>query len=71
MTMRGPRRSISVPSSGISVAEMMKPKEKAPAMTPRSQPNSSSIGGNSRENAVRTLTPMPMVTKTTPTITHP
>ena len=37
-------------------------------MMPRSQPNSSRIGGNSSENAVRALTPTPMVTKTTATI---
>jgi len=43
----------------------MKPKENAPAVTPRSQPNSSRSGGNSSEKAVRALTLMPMVTKAT------
>ena len=49
----------------------MKPKEKAPAVTPRPQPNSSRIGGNKRLNAVRAFTPKPMVTKVTATITQP
>ncbi len=71
ITTSGPRRSISRPSAGLSTAETRKPKEKAPAVTPRSQPNSSRIGGNSSEKAVRALTPMPMVTKATPTMTQP
>jgi hypothetical protein len=29
------------------------------------------MGGNSSEKAVRTLTPTPMVTKATPTMTQP
>ena len=53
------------------IAETMKPNEKAPAVVPRSQPNSSRIGGNSSENAVRAFTATPMVTKTTATITQP
>ena len=53
------------------IAETMKPKEKAPAVVPRSQPNSSRIGGNSNENAVRALTATPMVTKTTATMIQP
>jgi hypothetical protein len=71
ITKRGPRRSISRPSSGLSRAETRNPKEKAPAVTPRSQPNSSRIGGKSSENAVRALTQIAIVTKTTPTTTHP
>ena len=59
------------PSVGVSTADTRKPNEKAPAVTPRSQPNSSTIGGNSSEKAVRALTPMPMVTKATATITQP
>ena len=38
---------------------------------PRSQPNSSRIGGNSSEKAVRALTPIAMVTKATPTMIQP
>jgi putative ABC transport system permease protein len=56
---------------GLMIAETMKPKEKAPAVVPRSQPNSSRIGGNSNENAVRALTATPMVTKTTATMIQP
>ena len=48
-----------------------KPKENAPAVTPRSQPNSSRIGGKSKEKAVRALTPTPIVTKATATTTQP
>jgi hypothetical protein len=51
--------------------ETRKPKEKAPAVTPRLQPNSSRMGGNSRENAVRAFTPMPIVTKVTATMIQP
>ena len=71
ITKRGPWRSMSRPSSGLSTAETTKPKEKAPAVTPRSQPNSSRIGGKSSEKAVRALTQMAIVTKTTPTTIHP
>src|SRR5262249_33794353 len=53
ITMRGPRRSISRPTSGLSSAETKKPKENTPAVTPRSQPDSSRTGGNGSENAVR------------------
>ena len=59
------------PSTGLRIAETTKPKENAPAVTPRSQRNSSRIGGNSKEKAVRALTPMPIVTNTTATITQP
>ncbi|MGY4415768.1 hypothetical protein ACVWW4_007504 [Bradyrhizobium sp. LB7.1] len=48
-----------------------KPKEKAPAVTPRSQPNSEMMGGKNNEKAVRALTPMAMVTKVTATTTQP
>ena len=71
MTTRGPRRSISRPSDGLSTAETRKPNEKAPAVTPRSQPNSARIGGKSSEKAVRALTPTPMVTNATATMTQP
>jgi hypothetical protein len=42
----------------VTSAETRKPNEKAPAVTPRSQPNSARIAGNSSEKAVRALTPM-------------
>jgi hypothetical protein len=71
ITVRGPRRSISRPIIGEKNVETKKPMEKAPAVTPRSQPNSWSRGGKSRENEVRALMPMPMVTKATATITQP
>ena len=41
------------------------------AIVARSQPNSSRIGGNSSENAVRALTPIAMVTNATATTTQP
>ena len=56
---------------GLRMAETTKPKENAPAVTPRSQPNSARIGGKSSEKAVRALTPTPMVTKTTATTIQP
>ncbi len=71
MTNRGPRRSINRPSDGLRTAETRKPKEKAPAVTPRSQPNSARMGGNSSEKAVRALTPRPVVTKATATMIQP
>ncbi len=49
----------------------MNPTEKAPAVSPRSQPNSSRIGGKRSENEVRALTPIPMLTKTTATMIQP
>ena len=67
----GPYRSIMRPSSGLRIAEMKKPNENAPAVTPRAQPNSSRMGGNSSENAVRALTPILMVMKATTTMTQP
>ena len=48
-----------------------KPNENAPAVTLRPQPNSSRIGGKSSEKGVRALTPTPIVTKATATMTHP
>ncbi len=71
ITTRGPRRSIIRPSDGLRTAETRKPNENAPAVTPRSQPNSSRMGGNRSENAVRALTPMPMVTNAHATTTQP
>ena len=59
------------PISGLSTAETTKPNENAPAVRPRSQPNSPMIGGKNSENAVRALTPMPMVTNATATISQP
>ena len=56
---------------GENDVETTKPTEKAPAVTPRSQPNSSRMGGKSREKAVRAVTPMPMVTKADATMTQP
>ena len=49
MTSLGPRRSVSQPTQGVTTAETRNPNEKAPAVTPRSHPNSSRICGNSRE----------------------
>jgi hypothetical protein len=71
MSTRAPLRSMSQPSQGENGVETMKPTAKAPAVRPRSQPNSSRIGGNKRENAVRALTPTPIVTKAQATITQP
>ena len=71
MTMRGPRRSISRPRVGLSTAETRKPNENAPAVMPRSQPNSASMGGKSSEKPVRAFTPTPMVTNATATTTQP
>ena len=71
MTTRGPRRSISRPSDGLSTAETMKPNENAPAVMPRSQPNSASMGGKSSEKPVRAFTPTPIVTNATATRTQP
>src|ERR1700722_8448301 len=48
------------PISGLAAAETTKPNEKAPAVMPRSHPNSSMIGGKNSENAVRALTPIAM-----------
>ena len=59
------------PIQGVKTVETRKPTEKAPAVTPRSQPNSSRIGGNSSEKAVRALTPRAMVTNAMPTTTQP
>src|SRR5499426_2456640 len=71
MTARGPRRSMSRPRNGLSNAETRKPNENAPAVTPRGQPNSSRIGGNRSENAVRAFTPTPIVTNAIATIDQP
>ena len=59
------------PTIGLSTAETRKPKENAPAASPRSQPNSSMIGGRSSEKEVRAVTPIAMVTKATPMISQP
>jgi hypothetical protein len=70
-TSSGPRRSISRPTNGAKNAETKNPNEKAPATSPRSQPNSSMIGGSSSEKAVRALTPMPMVMNAAATMIQP
>jgi hypothetical protein len=59
------------PTIGLMTAETRKPKEKAPAASPRSQPNSPISGGKSREKAVRAVTAIAMVTKAMPTISQP
>ena len=59
------------PTNGLMSAETKKPNENAPAARPRSQPNSSSSGGRSRENAVRDVTLTAMVTNATAMITQP
>jgi hypothetical protein len=71
MTTRGPFLSMSRPKMGATTAETRKPKEKAPATSPRSQPNSSMSGGNSSENAVRAVTAIAIVTNAIPTSSHP
>ena len=71
ITTRGPRLSINRPSVGLNAADSKKPNENAPAVTPRSQPNSVRIGGNSSENAVRAFTPIAIVTNTTATMSQP
>ena len=58
MTSLAPRRSVSQPTHGVTTAETRNPNEKAPAVTPRSHLNSSRIWGNSKEKAVRALTPI-------------
>ena len=70
-TTCGPQRSMSRPRNGVRQVAATKPTEKAPAVTPRSHPNSVTRAGNRRENAVRVLTPIPMVTQATATITQP
>ena len=71
ITARGPNRSIMRPISGLTAAETRKPNENAPAVTPRSHPNSSMIGGKNSEKAVRALTPIAMVTNVTATMIQP
>ncbi len=62
---------MKLPIQGVKTVEARKPTEKAPAVTPRSQPNSSRIGGNRSENAVRALMARAMVTNAMPTTTQP
>jgi len=71
MSARAPHPSASQPSHGENGVETMKPTAKAPAVSPRSQPNSSRMGGKSSEKAVRALTPMPMVMNAEATTTQP
>jgi len=56
---------------GVTSADTRNPNEKAPAVMPRSQPNSSMMAGNSSEKAVRALTPTAIVTNATATRTQP
>ena len=71
ITARGPARSINRPISGLTAPDTRKPNEKAPAVMPRSHPNSSMIGGKNSEKAVRALTPIAMVTNVTATMIQP
>ena len=71
ITMRGPLRSMMRPTIGPSTADTRNPKEKAPAASPRSQPNSSISGGRSSEKDVRAVTAIAMVTKAMPMISQP
>ena len=57
--------------SGLTTPDTTNPKENAPAVTPRSQPNSETMGGKNNEKAVRAFTPMAIVTKVTATTTQP
>jgi hypothetical protein len=59
------------PISGLTAAETRKPNEKAPAVMPRSHPNSLMMGGNNNENDVRALTPIAMVTNVTAMMIQP
>ncbi len=59
------------PISGLTAADTTKPNENAPAVRPRSHPNSPMIGGKNSENAVRAFTPIAMVTNVTTTISQP
>jgi hypothetical protein len=56
---------------GVSIVETIKPIEKVAATVPLDHPNSSRIGGKSRENEVRAFTPIPIVTKAIAITTHP
>ena len=71
MQKRGPLESMSLPSKGLSSAEVRNPKEKAPATVARSHPNSWTMGANRSEKDVRALTPTAMVTKAMATISQP
>ncbi len=71
ITARGPARSIKRPISGATAPETRNPNEKAPAVTPRSQPNSSMMGGKNSEKAVRALTPIAMVMNVTAMMIQP
>ena len=71
MITRGPRASMTRPTTGLSTADTRNPNENAPAASPLSQPNSSISGGISSENAVLAVTPTAIVTKAMPTINQP
>jgi hypothetical protein len=57
--------------NGTYAVATMKPKENAPAVAARSQPNSARIGGKKSENAVRVFTPTPIVTNAIATTIQP
>ena len=71
ISQRGPYRSISTPVKGPSSIDAAKPAEKMPATMARVSLNSSRIAGNSKENAVRELTPTANVIKATLMTTQP
>ena len=71
ITKPGPSRSMSQPMAVARGMEARNPNEKMPAVRPRDQPVSSRIGGKRRENAVRLLAPMAMVTNATATTIQP
>ena len=66
-----PSNALEVPVSSLNPGGRPGTPPKAPAVTARSHRNSSRIGGNSSEKAVRVLTPMPIVTNTIATISQP
>jgi len=59
------------PRSGSRLRRRGSRRKKAPATTPRCQPNSSISGGSKSEKAVRALTAIAMVTNAMPTISQP
>ena len=71
MTTRGPKRVSSAPVNGPMAAAKIKPKAKAPAVSPRAQLNSAKMAGYKREKAVRAFTPTAIVAKAQATMAHP
>ena len=70
-TRRGPTLAIMAPIKGVNIVETIKPTEKVAATVPLDHPNSSRMGGKSREKEVRAFTPIPIVIKATTTTIHP